>query len=159
MKKISLFSVVMVIIVLAVVIVAIIFPIRKSFLAKNDSLISSSLSSLVIEIDDYYKQKATLPTTLKELESTDTNARKIIDGNLVEYKVVDNNSITDVDSYIFSENEKTAFYELCVIYKYEKKSRSDYPNYDDPDSYQKFINTNSHPAGKVCYKLQTSKYI
>lgn len=158
MKKISFFSVAMIIVVLAVIIISIIFPIRKSFLAKNDLLIESGINQLTDDINIYYNKNDIMPASLNDLELSSRDTKQLIGRNLVEYKIINNSSKSYVETVLNTNNEKTAFYELCAFYKYEKKDKYSYPNYNDPEGYQTYIDTDNHPAGKVCYKLKATSY-
>jgi hypothetical protein len=161
MKKVSLFSVIMVAIMLIVIVLSIAFPVRKAFVARDDRLIEKGMSDLVYEINNEYAQKGVLPQALSDLSIENDDTKAMLKKDLVAYKILENNTSsqpldTSVNNYT-NYLDTNAKYELCVTYKTEKNesSRSTYYSSNKQDGFETYVDTYSHPAGEVCYKLKT----
>lgn len=156
MKKISLFSIIMASFIGIIIFLAFLFPVKKMFLAKNDRLLEQGLNDLSYEISNYYQKDSKLPESLSALTIDNNEAEKIVQKNLVRYKVesVSNSTTTGTSRSSVTVKRSEAKYQLCVTYKYSHNTEyaSSSSAINDYDSY---LSTYSHPAGEVCYKLKT----
>jgi hypothetical protein len=146
-----------------VIILAIIGPVNNERITKNDRLFTENASQLTNEIDAYSKRESALPETLSDLKSKDADINKLINSGLLTYEpntkkrdALGEYQSSRSSSYNYS-NEYSYFYDLCFNYKRASNSSLDSYNdiLSDDDGYSSYINTYSHKAGNVCYKLET----
>lgn len=166
MKKISLFSIIMAVVIGIVIVLAFLFPVKKMFQSKNDRLLERGLNDLSYEIRDYYRTNNKLPESLEALNLDNEDAKQIVDKDLVRYKIVattvtPTTSNTQTGTSTTSSISKTITvkrtevkYELCTTYAYANNNDYD-SRYDNIDEYDTYLSAYSHPAGEVCYKLKT----
>lgn len=163
MKRSSLiYWIFMAVVTVTITVLAIVGPTWNARLTRDDRLIERALPQLSSTINDQTSKEDALPKTLAEVrDKASEEARVLIDRNLVEYKPgkevtsVTPLSIPEAKSPVPAPDDKAFSYTLCVTYK-AKKGSDYYPARDiasysntSPDTYQ-------HPAGRVCYDLQTS---
>ena len=139
-------------------------PVSRLASSKDDQLVADNIGNLSNYVQDYAKDKSKLPKDLSVLEisQSDSELKKLIEDDLVEYKPNTkpayseeylNGRDSTKQSYSTRFNqEKVYYYELCVKYKYEKGD-----DYNRKQEYEPYLSVYSHPAGKVCYK-QTTGY-
>lgn len=163
-------------------------PAADSFRTKDDRLIEQSLSDLAEDIRQYTLKKNELPEKLSDVTHADSSSanavQTLIDKNLVTYKAntlpvkhtgfeypgssSDDLSISSsVGTTFYTTGADRFYYQLCVVYKNEKKdsynyTASDKANYtigtgatseDDYTSPYVTAGIAAHPAGNVCYNL------
>ena len=166
----SVFSAVMLITIvlgsvsIILLVLASIGPVSRLASSKDDQLVADNIGNLSNYVQDYAKDKSKLPKDLSVLEisQSDSEIKKLIEDDLVEYKPNTkpayseeylNGRDSTKQSYSTRFNqEKIYYYELCVKYKYEKGD-----DYNRKQEYEPYLSVYSHPAGKVCYK-QTTGY-
>ena len=131
-------------------------PVLESARLRDDRLIERSLSTVSNKIDDYARDNKKLPQDLSQV-SLSSDAKSLVERNLVEYKPEGKELATALDLKNLGDSlGRQAFrYQLCVEYKAAKKDSSDY---EAADTYKSYVSTYRHPAGKVCYKLETDAY-
>lgn len=115
-------------------------PVVSSVAGKDDKLIENNLSSISNEINNYISAKNTLPPDLNVL-SLKGPAKDLVSNNKVTYKPE------------ISSNYSYLRYQLCTTYKNASTSTS-YSTNRYEDEYSAYADTNGHPAGNVCYKLE-----
>jgi hypothetical protein len=162
-------------IVAVVIILSFVGPVALLLSSRNDKLIEAELTPLSTAVQTYATKNKKLPSSLSTLDIKG-DTKKLVDRKLVtykpntqepssstngnvEYKSGDTgNAITDL---LGNTNAKLTlsmvyYYQLCVNYKHETKNLDEYPM--DNEDYGTSLDTYSHPAGEVCYKLSTNDY-
>ena len=160
----------MAVVTVTITVLAIAGPTWNARITRDDRLIERTLPQLSESINSYAAKSEALPKTLSDVrDEVSEDTRTLIDRNLVEYKPgkeVESSNATDAGDTVSllapddpkrsipPVGQKVYSYELCVTYK-AKKGSDVYPardiasyNMTSPDTYQ-------HPAGRVCYDLQT----
>lgn len=163
-------------------------PGADSLRTKDDRLIEQSLPNLAGDIRQYASKNNALPEKLTDVTHTDSSnanaVQALMDKKLVVYKAntlpaehsgfnypddgADNLSVAgSVGKAQYTTGADRFYYQLCVVYKNEKKSNYNYTNNDTAsytigsdvaakDSYTSaYISygIDAHPAGNVCYNL------
>lgn len=145
-------------------------PIAYAQRTKNDRLIRAGLPQIASAIKEYAQDQKELPSSLSEskldeyysYESDEVD--QIIRKGLVSYHPKEQlnkqsgASLQDLRMIMTPEYEDDPVfhYQLCATYDEKSGSRSDYSSYDrSDDRYPTYLAINQHPAGKVCYDLQT----
>lgn len=173
---------------LVFIVTAIAGPAMEAARTKQDRLIESALPSLSSDIRNYTSKNNKLPEKITDVTYTASSkssaVQKLINDGLVTYKpntlpAKDGNSYEPGDDYSGSVSSskypsyggKKFYYQLCTVYKQEKKSEYNYTA--SQDSYTQGSGTGvaadyryeyvsgiaSHPAGEVCYNLYaTGRY-
>lgn len=162
-------------------------PGADSLRTKDDRLIEQALPTLADDIREYTAKQNALPEKLSDLtyiDSSSANAvQTLIDKKLVTYKANtlpadesgfgyprDSDDLAlsgSVGGVSYTTGSDRFYYQLCVIYKNEKKPERNYTS-DDNLGYTtgttagvkaNYSNTyitygiEAHPAGNVCYNL------
>lgn len=152
-----------------VIVLGIVGPVAKERATKDDRLIVSNISRVSDGINTYVRNNKQLPDNLSKI-NVDRETKILIDKNLVEYKKETSSSPSDPYSsgnnsvelqYSLDQSQSTRMtykYQLCVNYKAKSNENDRYGSSRDSDEYTYSPNAYSHPAGNVCYKLQTSGY-
>jgi hypothetical protein len=145
-------------------------PIAHAQLTKNDRRIESGLDGVASAVADYTKDHQKLPSSLTDVkvDSYQTDSSQLIKDGVVEYTAkerVDSASANKSDPTTegasmmtpsYAADDPVYHYELCVNYKVAKNSTySDINSSSRDQRYPTNPKTSSHPAGKVCYDLQT----
>lgn len=166
---------------LVFLIIALTGPAAEAQRTRDDRLIESALPSLTADIRDYAQQKDALPAKLTDVthDTTDTSAQvqRMINQNLVTYKpnslpsdmgntMMPNSQTSTRESYEYTDgaSSKKFYYQLCVDYKAEKKSKYNYTSGRKSMStdgsvgvaadYSEYVDSiTSHAKGNVCYNL------
>ncbi len=144
-----------------IALLGIIGPVAKERSIRDDKLITSSLPEVQTAIDEYTNSNKKLPPDLRAL-GVNGDAKQLVSRSLVKYKPharVPNTSIPpDGGSLPTAPVYK---YELCVNYKKQSRNYDQYNNYgrgSEKDGYDTYLSADDHPAGNICYKLETSGY-
>lgn len=162
----------MAIVVVVLIIVAAVGPAAQVRLAKADEALVDGLPDVSSAINTYTKRNDKLPASLDDIKSSlRSSALKIVDENKVKYTAKEKlGDPTPASSGATSEDSKAVppiyeisdapvyHYELCVTYAAESKYyNDDYKRYDyaSDTNYDITPSTYRHPAGEVCYDLQT----
>ena len=128
-------------------------PVMESARLQDDRLIERNLSAVSNTIEDYTRDNKELPTSLSQLHLS-SDAKTLVERDLVSYKS-EGKYVPSSTAYKSTSSRTTYRYQLCVEYKAEKnESRTSVSS----DTYKSYVSTYNHPAGKTCYKLQTSVY-
>ncbi len=143
-------------------------PLKASIANRQDRFIESQLPSLSNTISAYISTNKDFPKKLQDLKFDDyqKNSKALIDKGMVEFSqkgVSDQNTITasaqateKLAIYPAPEQSSKVYkYELCVNYKKSKGTGQKPNNAYDMGSY---IDTSSHPSGKVCYDQSVYVY-
>lgn len=163
-------------------------PGADSLRTKDDRLIEQSLPDLAEDIREYANKNNILPEKLTDVTHTDSSnanaVQALIDKKLVVYKAntlpaehsgfsypddsTDDLSVTSsVGRSYYTTGADRFYYQLCVVYKSEKKTDYNYTSNDTAsytigsgvatkDSYSSAYITHGidvHPVGNVCYNL------
>lgn len=146
----------MIILVVGFMIVAFVGPVHRSSLTKNDRNISDNLQSVADAVNEYAMNNNKLPSSLSNVSLGDA-AAVIVNSNLVTYKQEAPTSISKASDYANGDTAGNTYfhYELCVSYKFEDESANSYDGTVSGSRYDTFVNTSNHPAGNVCYKVET----
>lgn len=163
-------------------------PGADSLRTKDDRLIEQSLPNLAGDIRQYASKNNALPEKLTDVTHTDSSnanaVQALMDKKLVVYKAntlpaehsgfsypddsTDDLSVTSsVGRSYYTTGADRFYYQLCVVYKSEKKTDYNYTSNDTAsytigsdvaakDSYTSaYISygIDAHPAGNVCYNL------
>lgn len=168
--------------VLVFLIVALSGPAMEAIRTRDDRLIEDALPSLASDIRDYTSEKNQLPVKLTDVThgASDSSAQvqRMIDQNLVTYKPntlpstsgnswAPSSRSSSMKSYDYTQesSDKKFYYQMCVDYKAEKKSRYNYKSSVEKsmsvdgsagsasDYSEYFYNISAHPKGNVCYNL------
>jgi hypothetical protein len=144
------------------VVLAFVGPVAKSVQTKDDRDIANGISYVATGVNDYVEQHSELPKSLSDLRLND-DAKLIVDKGFVTYKpegVVEkvNESGRADDSLAAVGVDKIHRYQLCVTYKEENKGNGSYGYSRSQDGYEEYLSVYDHPAGEVCYKLQSTVY-
>ena len=141
-------------------ILAIAGPAVKSFGARSDRIIESGLPSISNAIIAYARANDKLPESLGDIKVQNEDSQYLLDKNLVEYKIDES---SPKNSPFSSETELR--YQLCVEYKQAKDNRDVYeedfvvPSEESTkSSYDSYLSTYRHGAGRQCYKLREIVY-
>lgn len=120
-------------------------PIVNLMANKDDRLIETSLSQISSDISSYSYKNKSLPATLENLSLSDS-INDLVSRNKITYKIEAN----DQNSYYY--------YQLCADFKSADTTSKYIKNYynSSSDERSSYVDTTGHPAGSVCYKLQTS---
>ena len=123
------------------IVLSIVGPLAQATTTKNDRRLEANLADISQAVESYTSNNK-LPATLSDLE-LGGEAGRLISDNLVEYKI---------------DDAKLFRYQLCVTYqqKHGENSENHRTSYDDNNGYDSYLSNYDHPAGKVCYKLQTT---
>ncbi|HET7630229.1 MAG TPA: hypothetical protein VFK03_02545 [Candidatus Saccharimonadales bacterium] len=130
---------------------------------RDDKLIESQLNTLSSAISSYSRSKYKLPGDLKDL-NLNGDAKQLVDKNLVAYKAESSSTYTVPTNTqprtgaSITQARQTFRYQLCVTYKHESRNYGSYSFSYNYDEYETYPQTYDHPAGEVCYKLETSPY-
>lgn len=163
LNKVSLlYSLFMAVVTIVVTILGVVGPTLYASQTKDDRLIERGLSDVSQGVRNYTNKNGALPSSLSDLRDSNvsSDARELIDRNMVEYKTgaavkqpnVDNNLGTSLEQL----KEPAYEYTLCVTYKSDKGG--DYA-YDYVEKGRDVTpNTYSHGEGRTCYELAT-KYV
>lgn len=139
-----------------ILVLSFIGPVRYGRLTKSDRLISENISGLASALNDYGRDKNTLPENLQSL-STNDGTQKLIQSGLVTYtpntKAPKAQTTTDSYGYAIPTKQQTFFYTLCVNYK--KPSSKNAGNDASAQDYTNYVSAYTHTAGNVCYKVAT----
>lgn len=144
------------------VVLAFVGPVAKSVQTKDDRDIANGISYVATAVNDYVEQHSELPKSLSDLRLND-DAKLIVDKGFVTYKpegvvekVSENNEADDSSAAVGVD--KMHRYQLCVTYKEENKGNGSYGYSRSQDGYEEYLSVYDHPAGEVCYKLQSTVY-
>lgn len=157
------FIIFMSVVVGIIAILGIVGPVANEHATRNDRLITSNISRLKSEIDEYAREKKKLPAELGDL-SLDGDVKSLVDKGLVRYtantKPASGASPT-TSARRSTTTSTTYYYQLCVTYTKASKDRyrssSSYAN--DSDGYTTYISSyGAHDAGEECYKIKTNNY-
>lgn len=149
--------------VIVTVALAVIGPVAQAKLQNEDRVVEQGTPDIARAVNSYANRQAKLPRSLNDLTSVSADAKTLIDENNVTYtpgnKIESNAKKTNVPtSTLMLQTPTPVFhYKLCVNYKAKDDTSSDYASYR-PDSSQLYpttVSTYGHPAGHVCYDLQT----
>ncbi len=161
----------MTVLVVALVVVASVGPAARVRLAKADEQIEQGLPNISSAISSYTAENDKLPASLDDIKSElRGDALEIVDAGKVRYTpkekltssasarelARDDNSNVRVPP-ISQDEDPVYHYELCATYATE----SEYYDEDRPYpaigrvGYETTPDTYNHPAGEVCYDLQT----
>lgn len=147
------------------VVMAFVGPVAKSVQTRNDREIVDGISYVERAIGEYVERNGDLPKSLNDL-SFENKGKVIVDKGLVTYKPEGKVNLqtefmqrsTPTTSEL-SDNLDVAYrYQLCVTYKEAKMSNGSYGYSRPQNEYEEFLSIYDHPAGEVCYKLQTTVY-
>lgn len=147
----------MLVVSLMLLIAAIAGPIVQSVVGRNDKLIEQNLTSVQRAVSDYIDDKKALPKSLDDVQVSTKGGKDLVSKNLVEYIP---GTTKNTASRTGTSTTTTYQYELCVTYAAASSSnRYSYnDSYSQNDSYTSYLYTNSHDAGRVCYKLKDTTY-
>lgn len=162
-----------------IILLALVGPVAKSAVTKQDRLIESNLSSVTGVIEGFAEKNNKLPDSIKTIASTTTTAssdyylegaNKLISKNLVEYTPntkpksggikADDLSMLGLPVSEDFNTRTTYYYKICVNYSHEKKdgySEAKY-NGDYIESSEMYSYTSNHPSGKSCYNIKYVDY-
>lgn len=147
----------MLVVTLLFLVLAIAGPAVKSFDARSDRIIERGLQPINDAIGTYTRANKKLPGSLSDIKVQNEDSQYLLDKNLVEYKIDESIS---ADSLLASESELR--YQLCVEYKQAKNNSDTYEDYapepSGENSYDTYISTYRHGAGRQCYKLREIVY-
>lgn len=160
------FIIFMTVVVGIIALLGIVGPVARERATRNDKLITSNLSILKSNIDDYAADKDRLPDSLSDLDLKG-DTKVLVEKNLVKYTpntqpASDSfSSSSSRTSRTYGDDDSTIYYyQLCVTYT---KNRY-VPVYnsnrgEDDDGYVTYLDSyGNHPAGEECYKIKTSRY-
>ncbi len=156
------YKMIMLISVGIIVLLGLVGPVAKERTLRDDKLIESNLGSVERAISSYSFANKKLPADLGVLNLKD-DAKKLVDRKLVVYKPQTGvKTVNAYDGITYKEltSPLTYRYELCATYKYASNDYTyrDYPSYKIEDEYTSNVDTFDHPAGEICYKLETTGY-
>lgn len=144
--------------VLIIVIMSFVGPISEGRRARADRIIERGLPEVSRSVNDYLADNGELPEDLDDLSPTNSDAKKLIEDDLVEYEPNAKSPGPERES-TYSSTDPTIFhyYELCVEYVAESSyySASSRPNTTNSE-YETYLYISSHPEGEVCYKQKAS---
>lgn len=156
------YPIVMSVVIVGFIIAAFIGPVANSAKTRDDRDIDANLYNVSSAIDEYIAKNHKLPTSLDDVTLEDA-AGVIVKKGLVTYIKEDRSSVSksgEVISDSDSEIETVYYrYQLCVDYKEKDASNGIYRSYrtsTGATEYNAYPDTTNHPAGKVCYKLESS---
>jgi len=163
------FIIFMTLVVGVITVLGLIGPVNDARLSRNDRLIESGLPTVSDAVETYAASNKKLPDDLKNLVDLKGDAKKLVDDNLVTYTKEDGPKYSTMNSQMYPEypsHSETFYYELSVTYtkassswaSTDKGGPKDYTcdKSSAESSYSTYLYIYSHPAGKQCYKLQTS---
>jgi len=146
-----LFIVVISIIIGIFVILGITGPVSEARSSRGDVLLTNSLMDVSNQIAAYTEAHNDLPASLGILNLS-KDAAQVVSKKLIEYK-------PNTQAVKTTDNATTRYYQLCVTYDKASSSSSYYSTSYDSNSYsQDTINTISHNAGPMCYKISHASY-
>ena len=147
----------MLVVSLMLLIAAVAGPIVQSVVGRNDKLIEQNLTSVQRAVSDYIDDKKALPKSLDDVQVSTKGGKDLVSKNLVEYIP---GTTKNTASRTGTSTTTTYQYELCVTYAAASSSNGYSYNgsYSQNDSYTSYLYTNSHDAGRVCYKLKDTTY-
>lgn len=134
---------------------AIIGPVMSSFATRNDRLIENNIDTVQSSVNRYIRQNNKIPASIDEVTITNAVAKKLIADKKIDYVPGDMKHEFRTDNG--NARLITYRYQLCANYDHAKNSKNNaslyYENDLDADGYSSYIQTYSHDAGRVCYKL------
>ena len=152
-------------------------PVAYTQRTKDDKALERGLHELADAINQYALDNNRLPKSLNDASLQQSyyfelnDVKRIVNEDLVQYIPKDKvknptatlntsgkTSIYTPDQRI-SQEDSIYHYQLCATYDYKDTSEGyDTPYRSKTQEYREYEttpNTNGHPAGKVCYDLQT----
>ncbi|HEX8226657.1 MAG TPA: hypothetical protein VF572_02200 [Candidatus Saccharimonadales bacterium] len=158
-------------------------PLARERSTRDDRLISSEINTVTDAISNYTTRNNALPSSLEALDLKD-DARKLVDGGLLEYTPGSEVTPSDLPLYDVEQGPATSHpgasikqpdfadrsqiesgttyrYQLCATFAKESKDYSKYSSGGDaPDDegYLTYVSAYDHPAGRHCYKIKTNTY-
>lgn len=152
------YPIAMSVIIIGFIIAAFVGPIATSAQTRDDRDITANLYNVSSAIDGYTTTNNKLPESLNDV-TLEGATSAIVQKGLVTYIKEDTSSVSkSVQSSSYDGVNYTYYrYQLCVNYKEKDASQNIYTPYGtqaSPNSYSSSPDTNGHPAGKVCYKLE-----
>ena len=139
------YSIGMLVLSLLLITLGVVGPFVSAIGLRDDRRIERQLSEVKTGVDRYASSHGKLPNELKDVEYSNDDTTALVRDDLIMYKKV--GPITDATT-----DGKGFRYELCVEYK----AKSRYSSYSTNGAeYQTSLYISGHPAGNVCYKLQT----
>ena len=160
----KLFPVVMAVIVGVFIVAGFVGPVAQAGITKDDRVIDATINDVSRAVEKYTDTNNKLPAELADID-LDGDAKTAVDRGLYVYKpessnvpVIQSYKLDDPESDSSTSDQKQKFrYQLCVTYKKADKD-SGYSSYGSNNDYSTYPYTSGHPAGEVCYKLETSSY-
>ena len=151
---------IMVAVSLTIIVMAFVGPIASERLTRNDRLIVNNIGEVTSAIDSYSKDNRSLPGSLSQITINGTDTKKLISDNLLAY-TPNTKQPTTLSSTSYSSRSKVYYYSICVDYK--KADPSSATTYTSNVSsvntdYSTNADAYTHPAGHVCYKINTQDY-
>lgn len=137
------------------IVVGFVGPVTQASLTKDDRDIVKYLPNVSDSINSYVKETENLPTNLNEV-TLDPDGKKLVERGLVTYKKEDVSDESKADAESFYGDMKRTYYryQLCVKYKQATPQHSTINK--DGEEYNDSLFVYEHPAGEVCYKIETS---
>ncbi len=143
----------MVVIVGGFIIAGFVGPVAQARLAQDDRDIEDNLNLVADRISAKVERTGELPNTLSDVELT-TKQKELVDKGLLTYI----KEAPETKAKMFAAEEdfsSTQRYQLCTTFKRQSSYYSD--KYDaSREEYSTYISASSHPAGKVCYKVEAA---
>lgn len=151
------YPIAMSVVIVGFTIAAFVGPIAASARTRDDRDIAANLSYVASAVDTYVTKNNKLPTSLNDL-TLEGATSAIVQKGLVTYVKEDSSRVSKSGQL---DNNGTTYYryQLCVNYVEKDTSDSMYAQYrtqTSADGYSLSPDVYGHPAGKVCYKLETS---
>ena len=134
---------------------AVVGPVVTSVASRGDRLIEQGLSSVQASINDYIVENNQLPSSLRDVTLSSTDAEDLVTNNSVIYKADGEKTRTSAKNMNRTSVEYN--YQLCVEYKTAQNSGSNRATNTSND-YSSYLTTYSHGTGNTCYKLQQIVY-
>lgn len=135
-------------------------PVAQASLTRNDRDIAAYLDDVASAVNTYVMDKNALPNSLGDVE-LDGVAADIVARDLVMYRKEDSSddskALAPNDNSV-TESQYTYYrYKLCVTYRdKDTESRGYSPSDYKLEYYSNYPTTYGHPAGDVCYKIETN---
>lgn len=144
------------------VLIAVVGPVRSSINHRTDRFIERSLPALSGQVSMYVQQNKKLPAKLQDItfNEYEKDAKLLANKGIVELKDggMTEETVGGIEPAIYPApmtRNKVQRYELCVDYRYPKGDAK-VPGNNSKDST--YIDTSSHPNGKVCYNQKVVIY-
>ncbi|MFZ1360673.1 MAG: hypothetical protein WAS27_01405 [Candidatus Saccharimonadales bacterium] len=159
----------MAVVTIVFIVLGFIGPVAQASLTRDDRALDGAVVTVSQGINDYVRDHGELPRQLSDIQLIDRNERDsdVINKGLIDYRTEGPVVQAPTKGIALEETERiqsaiarTEYrYQLCVEYKaadrYNSSSRSFERN---NQTYSSYLSTYGHPAGKVCYKVQTNNY-